>query len=117
MDSMKFNTSNGLINPFETFEEWVDLLENKSFEEIDRKIGNNLLDVNSILINGLTPLHIACIQGNYEAVTYLLKNKANRNIKSDIGRIPLDEAIFYGHKKCISALLIKNKAKLRHVKS
>ncbi len=90
------------------FQKWDDLLENESFDEITHNIKKGNLNTNSKLVNGLTPLHIACIQGNFKGVKFLLKNKANPNTTSNYGRTPLQEAIFYGHKECINILLSKS---------
>ena len=104
MSSTKFSVANGHKKPVEIFEEWVDLLDNKSFEKIDSKIQKGDLNPHASIINGLTPLHIACIEGNQEGVKYLLNLNVNIHVKSKIGRTPLQEAVFYGHKNCITLL-------------
>lgn len=113
MSSTKFNNPIVSKKPVEIFEEWVDLLDTKSFEKIDSKIQRGELNPHAILINGLTPLHIACIEGNSEGVKYLLDYNVNIHVKSRVGRTPLQEAVYYGHKKCI-ILLSKPKQKLRN---
>lgn len=104
MSSTKFRVKIGSKKPVEIFEEWVDLLDTKSFEKIDSKIQKGELNPHASLINGLTPLHIACIEGNAEGVKYLLNLNVDIHVKSKVGRTALQEAVYYGHKKCITLL-------------
>ncbi len=114
MNPNKLNVSNGSKSLVEVFEIWVDLLDNKYFEKIDDKIQSGELNPNVSLINGLTPLHIACIEGNIEGIRYLLNLNVDIYALSKMGKTPLQEAVFYGHKDCINLLsqrMLKDKRK------
>ena len=89
----------------EIFEEWCSLLEEKKFDIISNKISNGKLNAHDSLINDLTPLHIACIQGNTKAVKFLLDLGVNVDSESKVGRTPLDEALFYKHFTCVIELM------------
>lgn len=89
------------------FEEWSSLLEEENFDILSRKISDGELNPHDSLINGLTPLHIACILGNAKAVKFLLDFSVNVNSESKIGRTPLDEALFYKHFSCVIELMKK----------
>lgn len=89
------------------FEEWSSLLEEENFDILSRKISDGELNPHDSLINGLTPLHIACILGNANAVKFLLDFSVNVNSESKIGRTPLDEALFYKHFSCVIELMKK----------
>ena len=87
------------------FEKWVELIENNKFSEIIRKVKSGNLNPNNEIINGLTPLHIACIQGNVEAVKLFIEFGVDIDVKSKVGRTPLHEAMFYGNSECVRELL------------
>lgn len=89
------------------FEEWSSLLEEENFDIISKKISDGELNPHDSLINGLTPLHIACIQGNAKAVKFILDFGVNVDSESKIGRTPLDEALFYKHFTCVIELMKK----------
>lgn len=92
-------------SPISKFEKWSNLLEEENFSTILKEIYEDNLNPHESLINGLTPLHIACIQGNSKGVRFLLDLDVDINSQSDIGRTPLDEAIFYKYSNCIIELL------------
>lgn len=89
------------------FEEWSSLLEEENFDILSKKISDGELNPHDSLINGLTPLHIACIQGNANAVKFILDFGVNVDSESKIGRTPLDEALFYKHFTCVIELMKK----------
>lgn len=89
------------------FEEWSSLLEEENFDILSKKISDGELNPHDSLINGLTPLHIACIQGNANVVKFILDFGVNVDSESKIGRTPLDEALFYKHFTCVIELMKK----------
>lgn len=89
------------------FEEWSSLLEEENFDILSKKISDGELNPHDSLINGLTPLHIACIEGNANAVKFILDFGVNVDSESKIGRTPLDEALFYKHFTCVIELMKK----------
>lgn len=107
MDLRKFRITPIKSSSIEIFEEWSSLLEEDKFDIISSKISNGELNPHDSLINGLTPLHIACILGNAKAVKFLLDFDVNVNSESKIGRTPLDEALFYKHFTCVIELMKK----------
>ena len=62
-------------------------------------------------INGLSPLHVACMNGNLPICEALISAKANPNIRDHNGNTPLHTASKEGH-VCIVKCLIAAKAKL-----
>ncbi|KAI0882303.1 ankyrin [Annulohypoxylon maeteangense] len=57
---------------------------------IDRGIFS---DVNLPTCDGITPLHIAARRGHMDAITFLHKNKANINARTESGDLPLHFAV------------------------
>ena len=51
------------------------------------------MDVNTKDVNGLTPLHWACIKGSYVAFQYLMPSGVDVNAVDSVGRIPLHYAV------------------------
>lgn len=105
MDPRKFKIKPTNSSSVEIFEEWASLLEENDFDILSNKISHGKLNPHDSLINGLTPLHIACIQGNAKAVKFLLKYGVNVDSESKVGRTPLDEALFYKHFTCVIELM------------
>ena len=91
----------------EIFEDWAILFEEANYTLLNQKISNGILNPHNPLINGLTPLHIACIQGNITALRFLLKYNVDVNVESNIGRTALDEALFYKYFNCVIELMKK----------
>ena len=54
--------------------------------------------------DGRTPLHIACVEGNAEAVKFLLQHGASTQVKDRFMRSPLDDAIKFRHKEIVRTL-------------
>lgn len=61
------------------------------------------VNVNSLL-NGSTPLHLAAENGHYDAVTLLVDNKADVNIKDSDGSSPLYLAYLRKHEDILNFL-------------
>ena len=91
----------------EIFEDWAILFEEANYTLLNQKISDGILNPHNPLINGLTPLHIACIQGNITALRFLLKYNVDVNVESNIGRTALDEALFYKYFNCVIELMKK----------
>ena len=114
-----FNYGNNLMASFERseksrkpssieiFEDWAILFEEANYTLLNQKISDGILNPHNPLINGLTPLHIACIQGNITALRFLLKYNVDVNVESNIGRTALDEALFYKYFNCVIELMKK----------
>ena len=114
-----FNYGNNLMTSFERseksrkpssieiFEDWAILFEEANYTLLNQKISDGILNPHNPLINGLTPLHIACIQGNITALRFLLKYNVDVNVESNIGRTALDEALFYKYFNCVIELMKK----------
>ena len=69
-----------------------------------------LLKMEGIIVNaksktGLTPLHIAALNGNIKIINKLLEKGADIHIKSEESKIPLFLAIEKGHSEAIKILL------------
>lgn len=68
---------------------------------------NQGADVNaSTDYDGRTPLHIACMEGNSEAVKFLLEHGASTQVKDRFQSSPLDDAIKFRHREIVKALLM-----------
>lgn len=62
-------------------------------------------DVNATTdYDGRTPLHIACVEGNTEAVKFLLQHGASTQVKDRFKCSPLDDAIKFRHKEIVKTL-------------
>lgn len=97
------------------FNLWVRLFESNDFKTLESKICKSKISPNEPTINGLTPLHIACIQGNTDAVEFLLNYDIEVNVKSDMGTTPIDEALFYNYIDCMDILLEYESKKFSHL--
>lgn len=54
--------------------------------------------------DGRTALHIACVEGNTEAVKFLLKHGASTQVRDRFNSSPLDDAINFRHKEIVKTL-------------
>ena len=62
-------------------------------------------DVNATTdYDGRTPLHIACVEGNTEAVEFLLAKGAITQVRDRFKCSPLDDAIKFRHKEIVKTL-------------
>lgn len=91
----------------DVFNTWVKLFERNDYKALKSKIRKSQLNPHNSTINGLTPLHIACIQGNINAIKFLLEYDVKIDVKSDMGNTPIDEALFYDYFDCMDILLCK----------
>lgn len=105
MNSFEFRRWSSKKSSTKVFELWAELIEMENFVEIKSRIKSGELNPFVETINGLTPLHLACIQGSSRAVKFLIGLGVDINATSKIGRTPLQECIFYGHVHCIDELL------------
>ncbi len=55
--------------------------------------------------DGDSPLHVACVWGDIEAVNLLLAGGADPNARGDLGCTPIYEAVSFGHLRCVELLL------------
>ena len=60
----------------------IKAIEEKNYQKVEESIKNSSLNINKLNNNGLSPLHISIIKGNYEIINLLLKNGAKPNILS-----------------------------------
>jgi len=111
MNSFEFRRWSSKKSSTKVFELWAELIEMENFVEIKSRIKSGELNPFVETINGLTPLHLACIQGSLNAVKFLVKLGVDINATSKIGRTPVQECIFHGHVDCMDELL-KNGALL-----
>ena len=105
MNSFEFRRWSSKKSSTKVFELWAELIEMENFVEIKSRIKSGELNPFVETINGLTPLHLACIQGSLNAVKFLVRLGVNINSTSKIGRTPVQECIFYGHDDCMDELL------------
>ncbi|KAJ0061364.1 hypothetical protein NL108_017298 [Boleophthalmus pectinirostris] len=54
--------------------------------------------------DGRTPLHVACCEGNLNAVQYLLSQGATVHAKDRYGATPLSNAVHFRHKEVVELL-------------
>ncbi|KAL9952035.1 hypothetical protein ACROYT_G039235 [Oculina patagonica] len=54
--------------------------------------------------DGRTALHIACVEGNSEAVKFLLQHGASTQVRDRFNSSPLDDAIKFRHKEIVKTL-------------
>ncbi|CAH3134873.1 unnamed protein product [Porites lobata] len=85
------------------------------FEGNLRKVSSCLrtCDIGERDIHGNTPLHLAVLLGHKECVYLLLAHDAPVKVKNNLGWSPLAEAISYGDRQIITALLKKLKQQSR----
>ncbi|XP_068728183.1 ankyrin repeat domain-containing protein 13C-B-like [Montipora capricornis] len=85
------------------------------FEGNLRKVSGYLrtCDIGERDIHGNTPLHLAVLLGRKECVYLLLAHGAQVKVKNNFGWSPLAEAISYGDRQIITALLKKLKQQSR----
>lgn len=75
------------------------------YDEINRLLNNNLVDINVGNIDGLTALHHACIDDNPELVEFLLKKGADVNCVDNEGWSPLHATASCDHLEIARLLL------------
>lgn len=88
------------------FELWAYHLERGDIKKLKDMINDGALDPNEVLINGITPLHISCIQGNLQGTKLLLNFDVDVEVLSLSKRTALDEALFYRHFNCAIEIMI-----------
>ncbi|XP_063405863.1 serine/threonine-protein phosphatase 6 regulatory ankyrin repeat subunit A-like [Mytilus trossulus] len=85
------------------------LEENKTepTEQQNLTNSNRKIVTNNLIRFGWTPLYEACINGDIETVTSLIRNRANVNMKTDSGEMPLVAVCQQGHGFLLQVLLDK----------
>ncbi|GAB5363444.1 hypothetical protein AAMO2058_000883500 [Amorphochlora amoebiformis] len=73
-------------------------------------------DINAVTKDGFTPLLLACQEGKFHLVEYLIKAKANVKATSRFGDGALDLAITGGHASVLKYLVENVKTKVKSVK-
>lgn len=76
---------------------------------LDKKRGDLMADVNMKGDNDWTPLHFACISGNFELVNFLIGKEANIDAETTLRFTPLHIAVQRGSEE-IAQLLINSGA-------
>ncbi|MBI3897503.1 MAG: ankyrin repeat domain-containing protein [Gammaproteobacteria bacterium] len=79
-------------------------------QEVTEFLGTELTDVNQRGIFGNTPLKVATVWGDPQAVRVLIEAGADVNAKVEDGYTPLHHAIAQGH-SAVARLLIDNGAR------
>jgi len=79
----------------------------KRFSDLPDFLGVPLTDVHVRGSFGNTPLHVAAVQGDMEAVRLLIDAGADLNSQGEHGYTPLHEAVEQGHFE-VADLLIKS---------
>lgn len=105
MNSFEFRRWSSKKSSTKVFELWAELIEMENFVEMNARIKSGELNPFRETINGLTPLHLACIQGSLKSVKFLVRLGVDINAISKMGRTPVQECIFHGHVDCMDELL------------
>lgn len=66
--------------------------------DVLRSLIENHVEINVAGDIGLTPLHVAAMNGNLEAVQILIQNGARKETTDENGSTALDKAHLHGHK-------------------
>lgn len=105
MNSFEFRRWSSKKSSTEIFELWAGLIETDNLVEMKSRIKSGELNPFIETINGLTPMHLACIQGSLKTVKFLAELGVDINATSKLGRTPVQECIFHGHVDCMDELL------------
>jgi len=87
-----------------------DVSRNGTVDELKKIYNNDPKSIYSKNENGYSPLTLACYNGNYDVVLFLVNKLDSIDVKSDYGS-PLMAAVVKGETKIVS-LLIENNANL-----
>ena len=91
----------------------INAIENNNIGKVKELLNKDISNINKLNKNGISPLHIAVINGNLEIINFMLEKGANPNIKSfSKKQTPLHYAYIFKNIKAtkIKNLLIKYKA-------
>jgi ankyrin repeat protein len=72
---------------------------------LDKKKGDLRADVNTKGDNDWTPLHFACLNGNYELSNLLIYNEANIDAETTLKFTPIIIAAQKGHEEIVQLLI------------
>ena len=105
--------SNNHLNQKENINMLINSIECNNVEKVKEYLDKDSSNINTLNEEGISPLHIAVINGNLEIIKILLKYGANPNIKSTIkNQTPLHLAYIFKSvmSNQIINLLLKNSA-------
>ena len=91
----------------------INAIENNNLKKVKELLNKDVSNINLLNKNGISPLHIAVINGNLEIINFMLEKGANPNITSlNKKQTPLHYAYIFKNIKSnkIKNLLIKFKA-------
>ena len=86
-----------------------------NYEEVDKLLQNEAVDINATDKGGCTPLHYACEVGNEEIVKHLIQKGADCCKISNERRTPLHIACLHGHHEVIKSLCSADEGKKREM--
>lgn len=69
---------------------------NRGLDDIVKIFIDMKCDINRVTGDSHSPLHIACMRGNIECARLLLESGANREVRNNNGRTPLELGIYHG---------------------
>jgi len=98
------NTKPDTPKAAENTDDLFSLVKSNNIEELKKKAKNDK-DLNTLSPEGLTPLHYAVFDDNYEVVKILLEAGANANIKTSDGLTALDIAVLNIQKETAKIIL------------
>ena len=75
------NTSSYIKKPSK-YNNLIKAIENNDLRRVKELLNKDLSNINLLNKNGISPLHIAVINGNLEIINYILDKGANPNISS-----------------------------------
>ena len=84
-DTMNFNTALHMASA------------NGHVQVVKMLLGVQGINVSPVNDTGNTPLHYASLNGKREVVELLIAHKADPNVRNDVGRIALEDALQTGH--------------------
>ena len=109
----KYNCKTSNHNKFSSYINLINAIENNNPIKVKEYLNDDTKNINALNKNGISPLHIAVINGNLEIINYMLNKGANPNITSlHKKQTPLHYAYIFKSIKTnkIISLLLKYKA-------
>ena len=84
--------------------EMVRCIQNNRIEEFDRFLRKGM-DINIDLYNGTRPMHLVCMYGNENFLTYLIDHKGDLNIPDYYQKTPIMISIIHNEWECFKILI------------